>query len=290
MLNAKKWTAREYGLVCGMCEVAPKPASRSRDCGTGMLRLVERAGFVTAVALVAALIVVAPAGADLVVMGAAADNTLIEVPEGNVSSGGSTGMFVGRNNQASNSRRRGAIMFDIAGSIPAGATINSVTLQLSQSAANTGAATISLHRLLVGWGEGSAFSSGGQGAPAGPGDATWLHALYNTSPWAAPGGDFDTSASTLAVVSDVGAYHWPSTTGLVDDVQGFLDTPGQNFGWALVGDETASQTAKRFSTREEPLVELRPNLIVEYTLVPEPTSAMMLLLAGWLCIGCRRIY
>ena len=37
---------------------------------------------------------------------------------------------------------------------------------------------------------------------------------------------------------------------MVADVQGWLDNPASNFGWLMLGDETAIVTAKRFDTRE----------------------------------------
>ena len=37
---------------------------------------------------------------------------------------------------------------------------------------------------------------------------------------------------------------------MVADVQSWLDNPASNFGWLVLGDETAIATAKRFDTRE----------------------------------------
>lgn len=226
--------------------------------------------------------------ADVISIGAAADNTLIEDAEGDVSSGGSTGMFVGRNNQPSNSRRRSVVQFDIASAIPAGSTINNVMLGLSLVPSNDAAATVSVHRLQAAWGEGTATTSGGQGAPAGAGDATWLYSRYNSTPWTTAGGDFEGSASTQTIVSASGDYLWPSTLAMIADVQAFLDSPAGNFGWILLGNESAPQTAKRFATREESTEALRPRLIVDYTPVPEPTCAALLFSAAWMALGRRR--
>lgn len=225
------------------------------------------------------------AQADVVMIGATADNTLIEDAEGDVSSGGSTGMFVGRNNQPSNSRRRSVVLFDIAAAIPAGSTINSVMLGLSLVPSNEASATVSVHRLQAAWGEGTATSSGGQGAPAGLGDATWIYSQYNSAAWTTPGGDFD-AASTQMAVGAVGDYLWPSTTAMIADVQAFLDSPAANFGWILIGNESVGQTSKRFATREDADEALRPRLIVDYTPVPEPTCALLLTFAAGLF--CRR--
>jgi hypothetical protein len=37
---------------------------------------------------------------------------------------------------------------------------------------------------------------------------------------------------------------------MVADAQSWLDNPASNFGWLVLGDETAIATAKRFDTRE----------------------------------------
>lgn len=288
MLNTTRLLLRGAGSLLKSRFGAAQLESRNWECG--MRRSGEYAQrwtlFVTTALVVMTAVI--PADAGVVVLGAAADNTLIEDLEGDVSNGGSTGMFVGRNNQPTNSRRRGIILFDIAGGIPAGSTINGVTLQLSQSAANTGDVMISLHRVMAAWGEGTATASGGQGAPAEVGDATWLHAMYDNVPWTVPGGDFDAAISTQTLVGNPGEYTWPSTSGLVADVQAYLDNPAQNFGWILIGDESASQTSKRFATREEANDELRPRLLVEYTPIPEPGSAVLALSAIWLVRHRRR--
>jgi hypothetical protein len=150
---------------------------------------------------------------------------------------------------------------------------------------------MSLHRVTSDWGESTSFAGGSQGggAPAATGDATWLHAFYPSAHWT-PGGAFTPLTSGSVMVSTEGAYTWPSTQQLVADLQSFLDTPAANFGWILIGDESAASTSKRFSTREEPQAALRPLLTVEYT-VPEPLTSVMLILGfSMLFISCPRSY
>ena len=177
------------------------------------------------------------------------DNTLIESATGSLSNGGDASFFVGRTVQTSGGApprgcavdeaecavRRGVIAFDIAGNIPAGATINSVTLKLRMSKdLGAQAWNIELHRLLAGWGEGTADGSrgGGLGAAAAPGDATWLYKSFDTSTWATPGGDFAGTTSASQSVAGVGDYLWGSTPQMVADVQSWLDTPSSNSGWS----------------------------------------------------------
>ena len=52
---------------------------------------------------------------------------------------------------------------------------------------------------------------------------------------------------------------------MVADVQAWLDNPASNFGWLMLGDETAIATAKRFDTRES---ASPPMLTIEFTPAP----------------------
>ena len=83
--------------------------------------------------------------------------------------------------------------------------------------------------------------------------------------WSTAGGDYAGTASGSVSVNAAAAYTFASTAGLVADVQAWVDTPGTNYGWAMLGDESAARTAKKFSTREEPVVADRPTLTVDFT-------------------------
>lgn len=232
-------------------------------------------------------VLTAAAAADVVHLTPSRDNTLYQDTAGLLSGGGSTAIHAGRNAQTANFIRRGLLAFDIAGSVPAGSTITSVSLQLSNDANNVSPQPVGLHRLAADWGEGAAVAgSGGSGAPAGPGDATWLHRAFSTVLWTTPGGDFAPAASGQAIVAGPGLYTWDSTPSLVADVQGFLDQPGSNFGWLIMGTETVVQSAKRFASREEPNAALRPVLTVHY--IPAPSAAFPLLLAAAAAARRRR--
>ncbi len=195
------------------------------------------------------------------------DNTLYQDPDGLWSNGAGQHLFAGRTAQVQNSVRRALLAFDVAGAIPPGATINSVTLRLNMSMTISGPQEMTLHRVVSNWGEGAsdAFGNEGSGAPAEAGDATWRHTFFDTQFWGGPGGDFVAAPSAMAVVDQFGPYTWGSTSGMVGDVQGWLDNPAANFGWVLIGNEAVSVTAKRFDSRENPVPENRPVLIVDYT-------------------------
>lgn len=202
-------------------------------------------------------------------IGSSRDNTLYESAAGSLSNGAGQHMFAGRSNQAAGSIRRGLIAFDIAGSVPSGATILSVTLTLNMSQQPGfagGPEAITLHRALADWGEGTSIAAGneGGGASASAGDATWLHRSFNTSFWTAPGGDFAATPSGSQTVAEIGSYTWESTAEMVADVQLWLESPSTNFGWMIVGNESETQTAKRFDTKEIINPDARPQLNVSY--------------------------
>jgi hypothetical protein len=206
-----------------------------------------------------------PTSAHPVVVPASRDATLIESPDGALANGAGPVFFAGRTGQTTGSRRRALLAFDVAGALPQGASVMSAALYLDLTPSNPIPAEIGLHRALAAWGEGPSVAGGGGGAPATPGDATWIHTVYDTDFWAAAGGDFVPDASAVAEVADAGTYRWGSTPGLVADVQSWLDAPSANQGWILVGGESEPSTAKRFESRESPNDLVRPRLVVDYT-------------------------
>lgn len=164
--------------------------------------------------------------------------------------------------------RRAVLEFDIAGAIPSGATITSVQLTLFCDKVGQNANfNVSLHRASSEWGEGTSNtgnSQQGRGEPPTPNDATWRHTFFSTQFWTAQGGDFVATASATRTVGPTGSYTWGSTSGLVADVQTWLNTPSSNHGWVIVGTENQVQTAKRFATRENATTSNRPQLVVQY--------------------------
>src|SRR5262245_28061693 len=159
--------------------------------------------------------VIETASADVVNLTPIADNTLYEDVTGALSNGAGTGMFAGKN--GSGLIRRAVVAFDVAGAVPAGATINSVTLTMNMSQTPTGNQNVALHRLLADWGEGTSVAGGGGGggAPSTSGDATWIHTFFNTSFWSSVGGNYAASPSATTTVGAIGSYVWTSTAALV---------------------------------------------------------------------------
>jgi hypothetical protein len=233
--------------------------------------------------------------ADTISIGASKDVTIFQNNVNN-SSGGGNGLFAGTN--GANSPRRALIAFDIAGSLPAGAVVQAVqlTLTLGQVAGSgggtggvNGSPIVDLFEVSKDWGEGTVQSGGtpdnlggqGQGAQANPGDATWNAAMYSaTTPtlWTAPGGDFAAAASaSLQIVGTTTnvAYNWTTTSGMVADVQSWLNSPANNFGWILKNeDETGTQTFRAFYSRDTATAAFRPVLSITYA-VPEPATVLL---------------
>ena len=196
------------------------------------------------------------------------DNTLYQDNGGALSNGAGEFIFVGNTNTSK--ARRAVIAFDIANAIPAGVIIESVELNLTLSKTRASSETVTLHRLNTDWGEGSSNASGeeGGGAASQTGDATWIHRFYNTEPWTAPGGDFESTAAASVVVAAAGKYVWGSTESMVANVQSWLDAPVNNFGWLIKGTESGSKTASRFNSKENSNISSRPVLRVTYTETP----------------------
>jgi hypothetical protein len=207
------------------------------------------------------------ARADQLILPASKDNSLFS--QGVLSDGAGPTTFVGATN--GHGLRRALIAFDLS-TIPADASIDSALLSLTVESFH-GTQTITLHRLLQDWGEGTSNSGefGGAGAPATEGDATWDYHHYSIEnapqPWINPGGDFVTTASAsgtaAAMVFELNSMQ------MAADVQMWRSSPASNFGWILVGDENQPGAADRFASREHFKPERVPTLTVNFSL-PTP--------------------
>lgn len=168
--------------------------------------------------------------------------------------------------------RRGLLRFDLS-SIPTGSTVTSATVQLTivkvpgNGPVNS---TFDLFRLLASWNEGS--KGGNNGAAATAGEATWNARMQGTANWTTPGAKNDAvateSASTAVGSADNARYSW-SSPGLVADVQFWVDSPSQNFGWLLTSrSESSSRSVRGFASRQSSTNV--GTLVVNYTPPPPP--------------------
>ena len=217
----------------------------------------------THLALTTAALTVPLAAQVTVVASASKDNTLYESPVGTLSNAKGTRLFCG--NTATGSTRRALVAFDLS-AVPPCSTIQSVRLRLTMNRTRSITRSVSLHRVLADWGEGTSVAFGGQGGggPASTGDATWLHRSFPTTMWAVVGGHFDANASDTISVGSSGPFVWGSTAPMVADVQGWIDDPSSNFGWLLMTDESTNRTARAFDSRESATVSARPALQITY--------------------------
>ncbi len=203
--------------------------------------------------------------ADVLVLDPSQDNTLYEQTAGATSNAIGEYVFTGTTN---NGRiRRALLQFDVDGNIPAGSTINSVSLKLTMSMTIAGNQSVRMHRTSASWGEGISDAPGeeGGGDASSPGDATWIHRMYTGTFWNNQGGDFSATVSATQTVGGNGAYTW-SAAQLATDVQDMLDNPGGNFGWLLKhSNEVPNPTAKRYGSRENPVASSRPKLTIDFT-------------------------
>ena len=128
----------------------------------------------------------------------------------------------------------------LTSAIGGGAVITGVTLSMTVTrGSNHVDSTFTLHPLSAAWVEGvegCGVRGGGQGEPS-TGGVTW-----NTMPGfgAASGSTLINNATPV----------WNSTAAMVSDVQGWLDDPGTNFGYILIGDEANPTTTRRFDSSE----------------------------------------
>ena len=171
--------------------------------------------------------------------------------------------------------RRALVSFDVAGQVPAGATIQSAQFQLKATKLGPSAngKTLSLYRLTETWGEGTSQNTfGGTGATATVGDATWNRRFYNTSVWSSPGGTHSPTVTASTAIAS-GIMTWSSSTKLVADVQGWLDTPSSNAGWVLIGDELDGGTATQFDSVQTGANtgHQAPTLAITYSITPTLT-------------------
>lgn len=190
------------------------------------------------------------------------DNTIYGPGTDNLSNGAGAFLFVGSSGQKR--PLRSLLAFDLAGQIPAGATINAVTLTLSiNTPLGANSATVRVHRLLADWGEGTSVapSGGGGGAPATIGDATWNARVFNTANWTAPGGDFSAAVSASQLVRGTTGVATFTAAGMIADVQAWVNNGASNFGWILVAQDE-SGPAVRFASREG---SPAPSLVVDFT-------------------------
>ena len=211
-----------------------------------------------------------PARADTVTLTPSADTSLFQNnPDNNL--GAMMFLPAGVSGSAIPNRSRALLRFDLT-SIPTNAVVTNASLALRVVLSNFATTNrFDLHRMTVPWIEGDksadpAVGTGAAGgAPATDGEPSWRYQAFPLF-WSAPGasGDFLSTVSASTNIFSLGTFTFQGT-GLVNDLQSWINTPIQNFGWLYkISDETIAGSARRFGAREDSTNA--PNLIVEYSL------------------------
>jgi len=220
--------------------------------------------------------------------------------------------------------RRGLLKFDFS-TLPTGAHVVPGSLRLdlevvdAPSRDNSGSARdFWLVPVQQAWGEGTSaanagVSGAGSGAAATAGDATWLHTDFDpvvhdprapnptseTGYWTESGvvgnapvdpTQYGAPAGTVPAAPYLGPVSFMNDS-IGKDINAWLAGRTANHGWLVLGDERitdSNESSNRgFASREH--ATLAPTLTFEYTVVPEPSTAMLLLGITACCCVRRRI-
>ena len=194
-----------------------------------------------------------------------------------------------------NHEMRGLLSFSLA-SIPAGSTIDSITLTMTsngnQSGNIAGVGTINLHEIIPNGVAANNFSE------AASDWDTWGNSGTGV-PWNNPGGDFG-SVLTTGTLSGPGAdatkldpgetATFSTSASFVAAAQAALNA-GLPLEMILIAPTAEANTAAsnffRFRSDDNADTGTRPLLTINYT-IPEPTSALLALVAGIPFIARRR--
>ncbi len=231
-----------------------------------VLSTFRRQYLATLLAFFVGAMLASPAMAATVTVRPSKDTTIYGSGDANLSNGSGRYLFAGSSGPSGGARiLRSIVAFSLAGQVPAGATVNSVTLTFTvDTPLPTNTNTVRLHRALADWGEGSSAAPMGEGggAPATTGDATWTARIFNTANWTTPGGDF---AGTFSASQRVGAASGPvifaTSAALVADVQAWVNNAASNFGWFLVAEDERGAAVRFFSRQGNPA----PSLVIDFT-------------------------
>ncbi len=141
--------------------------------------------------------------------------------------------------------RRTVIRFDVAGSMPANATITNAQLCLTAYAVSH-AMTINVHRLQTPWTE-----SG----------VTWMHSEVGQY-WTTMGGDYDASESAAVAIAagGIGEICWNVTS----DAATFYTAPTSNYGWLLRDPQDSGGSSETTSFRSREYSADVPRLQITY--------------------------
>ena len=196
-----------------------------------------------------------------------ADATISE-KNGNAPIGGDATLQTGTTGSAAGyADSRALLRFNLAGSLPTNALINSatLTLQLTSTAPAVTNLWEDLRRLSRSWSEGV---------------VSWTNRLTPPSPWSVPGGsapsDFAVVVTqTKLITTNLGPYTFTSNNRMIADVQEWLANPATNFGWIMISElQGVPQSECKFASRESG--NNAPKLTILYSLPAIPPMLTIL--------------
>lgn len=179
--------------------------------------------------------------------------------------GAGENLFVGAN--SAGAVRRSLVRFDLGAVIPPGSIVVAAQMTVNVNQGNPGFEPLEARRVLSGWVEGTTNPAGseGQGAPASGADVTWAWRDFAGGiAWATAGGDLAAAPGFAGSLADSGATSFTANAAGIAALQSMLDQPGQDFGWALLGNEAVSSSAKRLDSRSASNPAVRPSLLVVF--------------------------
>ncbi len=179
---------------------------------------------------------------------------------------------------------RTVLSFDLS-AIPSGSTITAASLQLTFAGDDTNPINgLELYRVVPG--ANMIEGTGLQATPTIDG-VTWSN-IRPGVPWTNPGGDFQPAIlSSIGQDADGGAagevYSFNTSAGFIASAQSALDSqlPLELLIRSAAAEAGGgAQNFFRFASDDYPDVSLRPNLIVEYAIVPEPGALVLTVFAA----------
>ena len=192
---------------------------------------------------------------------------------------------------------RVAVRWDLSSLAGQYLAINSVKLTLTSRGKTKGTGTVAAHAILPAnssWVEGTSFGAIETGA------SCWNYAQYDTAAWAGSGGcgsagtDHDATAlGSLGFTNGQSGefeivFDGLDAAGLKALIDAWSGAQAGNAGFLLkLADENTDDDRFEFYDDEDAGVNPTPKLTIDYTVIPEPASAMLVLLGG-LALARRR--
>ncbi|MCP5536460.1 MAG: DNRLRE domain-containing protein [Akkermansiaceae bacterium] len=197
--------------------------------------------------------------------------------------------------------RAGHVRFDVTSLASQFVTIDSIKFRFYVETTGGTSQSISYgaHKAVSGdWVEGTANGAGQTGS------ATYNYQIHSTLGWASTGGRGSSDAwpDQLLPVSSGGygaAGTWiemtldpsgydPSLDTPTELIQSWITDGAQNDGILMTYSNNVSNPQWQLASSEHATAAWRPELVIEYTAIPEPSSAALLGLGGLALIFRRR--